>query len=171
MLPSSRWRSRRALVRDRNCARDSTANKNHRSIYRQERNSAESGNVVVEFVGVMIILVVPALLALLATSSLLMGQAAITAAARDGARAFVRAESVAQGRHRATDIAAEAFDQRGVDADVTVDFVCSATPCLTPGAAVTTTVRATVRLTSVGMTVTLDESLRLPVDELREERE
>lgn len=159
------------LSNRRRRARDSTATKNHRPIHRQERSGAESGNVVVEFVGVMIILVVPALLALLATSSLLMGQAAITAAARDGARAFVRAESVAQGRHHATDIATEAFDQRGVDAEVAIDFVCSATPCLTPGAAVTTTVRANVRLTSVGMTVTLDESLRLPVDELREERE
>ena len=131
----------------------------------------ESGNVIVEFVGVMIILVVPALLSLLAVSSLLMGQAAITAATRDGARAFVRAESVVQGRQHATHIATEAFEQRGVDADVTVDFVCSATPCLSPGAAVTTTVRANVRLTSVGMSVTLDEGLRLPVDELREGRE
>ncbi len=131
----------------------------------------ESGNVVVEFVGVMIILVVPALLSLLAVSSLLMGQAAITAAARDGARAFVRAESVAQGRQHATHVATEAFEQRGVDADVTLDFACSAIPCLTPGASVTTTVRANVVLTSVGLTVTLDESLQLPVDELREERE
>ncbi len=134
-------------------------------------NETESGNVIVEFVGVMIILVVPALLSLLAVSSLLMGQAAITAAVRDGARAFVRAESVAQGRQHGATIAAEAFEQRGVDADVTVDFACSATPCLSPGASVTTTVRANVHLTSVGLTVTLDESLRLPVDELREERE
>ncbi len=134
-------------------------------------NDTESGNVLVEFVGVMIVLVVPGLLALLAISSLLMGQAAITAAARDSARAFVRAESVAQGRQHAASIAAEAFEQRGVDADVTVDFACSAIPCLTPGASVTTTVRASVRLTSVGMTAILDESLRLPVDELREKRE
>lgn len=137
----------------------------------QELHSTESGNVIVEFVGVMIVLVVPALLALLAASSLLLGQAAITAAVRDGARAFVRAESAMQGRHHATQIAAEAFEQRGVDAEVTVDFACSATPCLSPGASVTTTVRAHVVLTSVGMTVTLDESLQLPVDELREERE
>ncbi|MFT3945092.1 MAG: hypothetical protein QM705_14890 [Ancrocorticia sp.] len=134
-------------------------------------SSTESGNVIVEFVGVMIVLVVPALLALLAASSLLLGQAAVTAAVRDGARAFVRAESAMQGRHHATQIATEAFEQRGVDADVTVDFACSAIPCLTPGASVTTTVRAHVLLTSVGMTVTLDESLQLPVDELREERE
>mgnify|MGYP006981345031 CR=1 FL=1 len=135
------------------------------------QSSSESGNVVVEFVGVLIILVVPALLAMLAISSLLMGQAAATAAARDAGRAFVRAENTSQGRLRAEAIAVESFAQRGVDADVILDVRCSAVPCLVPGAYVTTTVRAQVPLSCLGMSVTLRETVTLPVDELRELRE
>ena len=44
--------------------------------------SSERGNAIVEFVGVMAVLVVPAVIALLAVSALLMGQSALTAAAR-----------------------------------------------------------------------------------------
>ena len=136
---------------------------------RQSNN--ESGNVVVEFVGVLIVLVVPALLAMLAVSSLLMGQAAATAAARDAGRAFVRAESTSQGRLRAEAIARESFAQRGVDANVTLDFRCSAPSCLAPGAHVTATVHARVPLSYLGTSVTLRETVTLPVDELREQRE
>lgn len=130
----------------------------------------EEGNVVVEFVGVLVVLVVPALLALLAVSSLLMAQAAVTAAVRDAGRAFVRAESVSQGRQQAEGFAHEAFEQRGVEAIVTLDFRCVVPACLSPGSRVTTTVRADVDLAPLGTSITLEESMTFPVDELREER-
>ncbi len=136
----------------------------------QEHPASESGNVVVEFVGVLIVLVVPALLGLLAVSSLLMAQAATTAAVRDAGRAFVRADTTEQGRRQAERIAQESFDQRGVEANLVLDFRCSASGCLTPGSHVTTTVRARVPLTHLGGAVTLEETVTLPVDELREER-
>ncbi len=133
-------------------------------------STRESGNAVVEFVGVLVVLLVPALLGLLAVSALLMGQAATTAAVRDAGRAFVRAENVAQGRQQAESLAREAFEQRGVDANVSLDIRCSQPACLSPGSHVTTTVRANVTLSQLGASITLEETVTLPVDELREER-
>ncbi|MGO1590977.1 MAG: TadE/TadG family type IV pilus assembly protein [Ancrocorticia sp.] len=130
----------------------------------------EQGNVIVEFVGVMAILVVPAVIALLAVSALLMGQSALSAAARDGARAFVRSDSGIDAYDRAQAVAQQALDSRGVDAVAHISVVCSDDPCLSPGATVTLTVQADIDLPYVAP-VRLTQESTMQVDEFRPVRE
>lgn len=129
-------------------------------------SNREDGNAVVEFVGVLAVLVVPAVIALLAASALLMGQTALGAAARDGARAFVRADTVAQGYEHSERLAQQALDSRGVQAQALVDVQCLATPCLSPGAAVTFTVQADIEMPFLH-SVKLTREATVAVDELR----
>ena len=75
----------------------------------------EEGNAIVEFVGVMGILVVPAVIALVVASAPLLGQSALTAAARDSARAFARSDTVAEAWVRAQSFADQALESRGID--------------------------------------------------------
>ena len=132
--------------------------------------SSERGNAIVEFVGVMAVLVVPAVIALLAVSALLMGQSALTAAARESARSFVRADTTVQAHGRAQTFAQQALDSRGVDSAAIVSVSCSARPCLTPGATVTITVEADIEVPYL-TTMRLSRQATLPVDEYRALRE
>lgn len=132
--------------------------------------SSERGNAIVEFVGVMAVLVVPAVIALLAVSALLMGQSALTAAARESTRAFVRADTTVQAHSRAQTFAQQALDSRGVDSAAIVSVSCSAHPCLTPGATVTITVEADIEVPYL-TTMRLSRQATLPVDEYRALRE
>lgn len=110
----------------------------------------QDGNAIVEFIGVMVVIIVPALVLLTGLATVTMAQLALEDAARQSARAFVRANSGEAGKAHAIDVARSAWAQRGFSEPLEVDLSCSARPCLTPGQTVTATVSATVNVPVVG---------------------
>lgn len=137
---------------------------------RGDRDASESGNAIVEFLGVLVVLVVPALLLIASLATVTAAQFAANAAARDSARAFVRAESssTAAGIGRAA--AERAVSDRGRIGEHTVSFSCSATPCLSAGSDVTATVSIRAVLPVIGTTVTISDSATMTVDPYRRSR-
>ena len=109
--------------------------------------NADDGNVVVEFIGIMVALLVP--LSIIASSSIMVANAYLSTevSARTAARAFIVSSSDASGR-RAANLAAgliaQDFDSR--DAAITTKITCSKNPCLSPGGFVTVRVSKEVRL-------------------------
>jgi len=111
------------------------------------RTKVEDGNVIVEFIGITVALLVP--LSIIANSSILVANAylATDVSARTAARAFVVSSSDANGSRAANSAAgliAQDFDSR--DAAITTKITCSKNPCLSPGGFVTVRVSKEVRL-------------------------
>jgi len=111
------------------------------------RTKVEDGNVIVEFIGITVALLVP--LSIIANSSISVANAylATDVSARTAARAFVVSSSDASGSRAANSAAgliAQDFDSR--DAAITTKITCSKNPCLSPGGFVTVRVSKEVRL-------------------------
>jgi len=111
------------------------------------RTKVEDGNVIVEFIGITVALLVP--LSIIANSSILVANAylATDVSARTAARAFVVSSSDASGSRAANSAAgliAQDFHSR--DAAITTKITCSKNPCLSPGGFVTVRVSKEVRL-------------------------
>jgi Flp pilus assembly protein TadG len=105
----------------------------------------DSGNAIIEFVVLAVVLVIPLAYVVLTVFDVQRTAYAATAAAREAARVFVQAPSGATAQQRADAAATLAFDDQGLSApDVAV--TCSAAPCLTPGATITVTVDVQVAL-------------------------
>jgi Flp pilus assembly protein TadG len=113
---------------------------------RLSRCRGESGNALVEFVYLSILLMVPLFYILLAVFQVQGAAFAVTEASRQAGRAFVRAETPEDGVARATKAVQLALHDQSVDdASVVPTFVCDPQPCdLTSGQ------RYTVSLPFVG---------------------
>jgi hypothetical protein len=111
------------------------------------RTKVEDGNVIVEFIGITVALLVP--LSIIANSSILVANAylATDVSARTAARAFVVSGSEASGSRAAISAAglvAQDFDSR--NSAMTTKISCSKNPCLSPGGFVTVRVSKQVSL-------------------------
>ena len=111
------------------------------------RIKTDDGNVIVEFIGISVALLVP--LSIIASSSIMVANAysSTDVSARTAARAFVVSSSDASGSRAANSAAgliAQDFDSR--DATITTKITCSKNPCLSPGGFVTVRVSKEVRL-------------------------
>jgi TadE-like protein. len=136
------------------------------------RNCArERGNAVIEFVAVIALLLLPAIIAATALSTLFSAKNAAASAARNAARVYVRSESSPTGRTRATAIARLAFADRGIAAEPRISFQCTRNPCLSPGGYVDVTMSADIALPLIDIPVTVAETRRFPVDVLRRARQ
>lgn len=107
----------------------------------------DSGNVIVEFIGITVALLVP--LSIIANSCILVANAylATDISARTAARAFVVSSSDANGSQAANSAAglsAKDFDSRGTA--ITTKISCTENPCLSPGSFVTVKVSKQVKL-------------------------
>lgn len=111
----------------------------------------ERGNAMVEFVYLSLLLMVPLFYLLLAVFRVQSAAFAVTEAARQGGRAFVRADAVDQGYARAARSVELALRDQGVTAAVTPTFSCEPAPCdLSLGQRVEARVSYTVTLPFVG---------------------
>lgn len=110
------------------------------------RTSDESGSAVVEFVFLAILMLVPLVYLVLMMGRLQAGAYAASAAARESGRAFVTATDEASAASRANAASSIALSNFGFAEGSTTALTCSASPCLTPGAAVVTEVQVTVPL-------------------------
>lgn len=105
------------------------------------------GNVIVEFIGVTVALLIP--LAIISNASILVANAylATEISARTAARGFVISSSDASGTKNANSTAgliAQDFDSR--NPGLATKITCSKNPCLSPGGFVTVKVTKEVKL-------------------------
>ncbi|MDP4666977.1 MAG: hypothetical protein NWS06_03060 [Candidatus Nanopelagicales bacterium] len=108
---------------------------------------SDNGNVIVEFIGVTVALLIP--ISIVASASLTIAQSylATDVAARNGSRAFVISNNDATANNDARSAANLSMqDHKALDENVSVSTACSKNPCLTPGGFVTVTVSRQIDL-------------------------
>ncbi|MCL2594350.1 MAG: pilus assembly protein [Promicromonosporaceae bacterium] len=111
----------------------------------------ESGSALVEFIGAALLLLIPLMYLLLAVGRIQAAQFAVEAAASSAVRAVVTAPSSLEVEAWAYLAATVALADQGFDIEDVLPggglrIECSASPCLTPGAIVTASVRVSVPL-------------------------
>lgn len=106
----------------------------------------DGGNAVIEFSWLAILMLVPLVYLVLCVARLQAGSYAVTQAARESARAFVTADDDAAAHARSSAAADIAFADQGFEGEGDLALSCSATPCLSPGASVTTRAAVAVPL-------------------------
>lgn len=113
----------------------------------------QAGNALVEFVYLSLLLMVPLFYLLLAVFQVQGAAFAVTEAARQAGRAFVRADTPEDGYSRATQAVQLALSDQDVTRTGTTapQFSCQPAPCdLSPGQRVEVRVSYTVTLPFVG---------------------
>lgn len=88
-------------------------------------SGGDDGSAIVEFTYLAVLLMVPLVYLLLAVFTVQSAAFGVTEAARQAGRAFVAADSAAQGTARATAAARLALEDQGVDADVVPTITCT----------------------------------------------
>lgn len=136
------------------------------------RPDSENGNVVVEFIGVVVALLIPLTVITGAAIEVSRSYIATDVAARAGSRSFVVSNSDSAGRSHAISAVRVAMEDHGVwNSSVSTKYVCSESPCLSPGGYVKVTVSQPVQLSlpaSLGSrTIVLQSSHTSVVDEIR----
>jgi Flp pilus assembly protein TadG len=97
----------------------------------------DDGSALVEFVWLAVLLIVPLVYVVLTAASLQRAAFAVTAAARDGARAYATAGSDSLGEQRAEAAAALAMNDQGVAWSPTGRVVSCGSCTYTPGSSFT----------------------------------
>ncbi len=123
----------------------------------------DGGSAVVEFVVLATVLLVPLVYLVLFLGRLQAGSYAVTTAARDAGRAYVTAPEEAEAAARAQAAARIAFADEGYDRIGDLAVTCAASPCLTPGAAVSVVARVDVPLPLIPAFARRALPLRVPV--------
>lgn len=126
------------------------------------RAGDDSGNAIVEFVFVAIIVMVPLVYLIAAVATVQRNTLAVTQAARDAGRAFATSDSSSEARLRVSAAVRLALTDQGLPDDVDVRFVaagasCDATaitPHLAPGVEFTVCVSRRVQLPAVPSVLT-----------------
>lgn len=90
------------------------------------RPGSDAGNALVEFTYLAVLLMVPLVYLLLSVFAVQSAAFGVTEAARQAGRAFVTADSAAEGTARATAAAQLALQDQGVQAPVAPTITCTA---------------------------------------------
>ena len=109
--------------------------------------SSDEGNVLVEFIGVIVALLIPISTIAGAATSIAQSYLATDVSARAASRAFVVSSSESRAKTNSRHAALVAFnDVDNSRSSASVAISCSKTPCLTPGGYVTVKVSRKVNL-------------------------
>lgn len=130
---------------------------------RTPSSHGDQGSAVVEFVTIGVLMLVPVVYLVVAVAAVQAAAFATESAAREGARIVVTTPDEQASRDRVVAAVGWALRDQGIQADPAsvTRVVCSAQPCLTPGADVTVTVSVDVPLPA--LPVGLDELVPLVV--------
>lgn len=138
----------------------------------------ESGNAIVEFLGVTLVLLLPLVYLVLTLGRVQAAAFAAEAAARESGRVLSQADDLPTALAHAQTAVELAFGDHGIDVapSTALSFACSADPCLSPGGQIHVEVSAVVPLPLVpdflGDTVPLEVPVRathlVAVPEFRE---
>lgn len=117
----------------------------------------DSGNAIVEFVFIAVLVMVPLVYLIVAVATVQRSTLAVSQAARDAGRAFATSESAAEAHLRVAAAVRLALDDQGLGDGVDVRFVAAGascdtatiTPVLTPGAVFTVCVIERVELPAI----------------------
>lgn len=131
------------------------------------RISNEQGNATIEFLGFLLVLVLPSIIGITVLGAVLSAQEAGVSAAREASRVFVRAQTPEEGYRSAQESAERILGYKALRAERPSDFSCTHTPCLTPGGSVTVTVYVHVDMPFMDKGLTVQARETMPVDELR----
>ena len=125
----------------------------------------DSGNAIVEFLGLALVLLVPLVYLVLVLGRLEAATFAAEGAAREAARTYVAADTSEHGSARAAAAAGIALRDQGFDDDPVdaLTLSCSSTPCLEPGSDVAARVDLRVPLPFVPAFVRDIVPLEVPV--------
>ena len=105
----------------------------------------ENGNVVVEFIGIVMALLVPITFVSTSCWEVARTYLALSSAAHASARAYVVTELESTAHSRSTRVVKAVLTERGIPVSSThTKIVCSANPCLTPAGLVTVSIRRDV---------------------------
>ncbi|MEN0130762.1 MAG: hypothetical protein AAGC49_15090 [Brevundimonas sp.] len=129
----------------------------------------DEGSAVVEFLGVTLVLLVPLVYLVLVLGRVEAATFAVEGAAREAARAYVRADSADEGAARALAAVGVALRDQGFvdDPADALTITCSKDPCLTPGGNVEAQVLIVVPLPFVPSFVRDAVPLEIPVSATR----
>lgn len=119
--------------------------------------AGDAGSAVVEFVTLGVLLLVPVVYLVLVLGRVQAAAFAAEAGAREAARALTTSDDEATGRERAGAAVALALRDQAFEPSPHGEellIACEASPCLTPGAHVHTTVTVEVQLPAVPAFVT-----------------
>ena len=139
--------------------------------------AGQDGNVLVEFLGAAIILMIPTLYLILTLGRVQAATFAAQGAAKDAGRALSIAETADEGLGRAHSAIAIALADQGFTADPATALVVECTAaCLDPGTEISTTVRIDVTFPGLGggpgswlpLSVPVSAHVVTPVDEYKE---
>ena len=136
-----------------------------RSAVARARVCDDSGNAVVEFLGLALVLMVPLVYLVLVLGRLEAASFAAEGAAREAARAYVVADTLDEGASRAAAAAGIALRDQGFEDDPldALTLRCSSTPCLEPGSDVAARIDIAVPLPFVPGFVRHVVPLEVPV--------
>ena len=108
---------------------------------------SERGNVIVEFIGVTVALLIPISIVSGASLSVAQSYLAADVAARNGSRAFVVSVNDVSASNNARSAAKLAMqDHNSLDDRVEIRTICTKSPCLTPGGFVSVVVSRQIEL-------------------------
>lgn len=112
------------------------------------RRAGERGSAIVEFIGVSLLLLIPAVYLVLTLSRVQAAAFAAEGAAREAGRIVAQADSLAAATAGAEAAVELAFRDQGIEVDggSVLESVCAADPCLSPGAQVLVEVATEVSL-------------------------
>lgn len=134
------------------------------------RISNEKGNASIEFLGFLIILVLPSIIGISVLGSVLSAKETGISAAREGARVFVRAQSHGEAYRSMDETIERTLAYKDLRLERQSEISCTASPCLTPGGSVTVTVYVHVDVPYMDTGLTVQARETMPVDELRAPR-
>lgn len=113
-------------------------------------DQTESGNAIVEFLGVALLLLVPLIYLIFVLARVQAATYAVQGAAQDVGRAYVLSASTEEGAKRGSAAVGLALHDQGFDAaEGQLDLSCGQTDCLAPGGTITASVTILVSLPGV----------------------
>jgi Flp pilus assembly protein TadG len=112
----------------------------------RDRLARDDGAAVVEFVVLVVLIIVPVVYVVIAAMQVQAAAYAVTQAARESARAFVQAESLAAGRAGARVAAGIALADQGIGVRGDEVVISCEGACLSPGTSIRVRVSTRVRL-------------------------
>lgn len=160
-----RWNS--VLKRSGSVRRWNSSYQPSKSARLPRTSNVEHGNAIVEFIGVIVLLVAPVLVVLSALATLASAQFALSQAGSEAARVFVRSASFTSGEHAALVQANEVWHDRGFNEVLDLSVECRQSPCMAAGGEVTIRLEASVHIPIVGIMLPLSDSQDASIDQWR----
>ena len=134
---------------------------------RELNRDKERGNGLIEFLGILVIFILPALIALVSLANVMNAHRYANVASREAVRSYTLAHTDSEGQQYMYEAIEQVFRNSNEVKFSTVELECSASPCLTPGETIHVRINAEVELAYLGRKVSVSATSSMPVDMFR----